>query len=255
MKNKIFLFVFSAITLIILFSLTVSAVHPPRLVDDADILADTEEERVGKLLDDISLKNNFDVIVVTVESVGAYGITDYADDFYDYGGYGMGDNYDGVLLLISMEERDWHISGCGSGERIFNNAGIRYVGSEIVDHLSAGLYAEAFCLYAEVCDSMIGTVDGEYKEPYNVLTSLIISLVVGLVIAFISVSVMKSQLNGAVQQSGAGGYIKSGSLELSVCRDSFLYRNIIRRARQQSSSSGSHRSSSGRSHSGGGGKF
>ena len=28
---------------------------------------------------------------------------DYADDYYDYNGYGLGDNKSGLLLLIDMD--------------------------------------------------------------------------------------------------------------------------------------------------------
>ena len=34
----------------------------------------------------------------------------YADDYYDYNGYGYGENDDGLLLLVSMGEREWAIT-------------------------------------------------------------------------------------------------------------------------------------------------
>ena len=248
-----------------LFSLTAFAERPPRLVDNAGLLSDWEAERVEAKLDEVSQRNSFDVVIVTVDGVGDSSVPDFADDFYDYNGYGMGEDYDGILLLISMEERDWYISTFGYGIYAFTDWGIDYIGEQIVDDLSSGWYENAFTGFAELCNTFIaGARAGQpydsynYKEPYSVFGSLVISLVVGLVVAFIAVSVMKGKLKGARLQSAASSYIKQGSLELEVCRDSFLYRNVIRTVRQSSSNGGgsnTHRSSSGRSHGGGGGKF
>ena len=30
-------------------------------------------------------------------------------DFFDYNGFGIGPDADGILLMISMEDRDWEI--------------------------------------------------------------------------------------------------------------------------------------------------
>ena len=260
MKKRVFVFILSALMLISVFSLTSFAEKPPRLVDGAYLLTDAEAERVTALLDRISVDNDFDVVIVTVSDTGFEDIVDFADDYYDYNGYGMGSNFDGVLLLISMEEIDWYISTCGFGLTAFTESGIQYIGESITEDLSSGLYEDAFTDFANLCESFVvqaRTGDPyEFKEPYGVFSSLILSLIVGFVVAFIAVSSMKSKLNGAVRQRAAENYVRRDSMELTVCRDSFLYRNVVRTAKQSSnSSSGSHRSSSGRSHGGGGGKF
>ena len=74
----------------------------PRLVDEADLLSDSEESRLLTTLDEISERQNCDVVVVTVDTIGDSTATEFADDFYDYNGYGAGENRDGILLLISM---------------------------------------------------------------------------------------------------------------------------------------------------------
>ena len=73
----------------------------------------------------------------------------YADDFYDYNGYGYGDSRDGILLLISMEERDWRISTCGYGITVFTDAGQEYISDKFLPYLSDGDYSEAFTKYAD----------------------------------------------------------------------------------------------------------
>ena len=60
----------------------------PRLVDDADLLTDSEEQELNTELDEISEKQQCDVVVVTKNSLDGKSAQDYADDFFDYNGYG-----------------------------------------------------------------------------------------------------------------------------------------------------------------------
>ena len=87
----------------------------PRLVDRADLLSELEEEELEARLDEISERQQADVVVVTVNSLDGKSAQDYADDFYDYNGYGIGTDKSGILLLVSMEARDWHITTTDSG--------------------------------------------------------------------------------------------------------------------------------------------
>ena len=97
----------------------------PRLVDDADLLTDSEETVLLAELDEISERQECDVIVVTIETEGNDDttVTEYADDFYDYWGYGIGEDKSGILLFVDMTQRNWAISTCGYGITAFTDAG------------------------------------------------------------------------------------------------------------------------------------
>ena len=77
---------------------------------------------------------------------------DYADDFYDYNGYGYGDSNDGLILIVVMDTSDWWISTCGKAIKTFTDAGIEYIGEQIVPYLSNGDYYGAFDKFADLCD-------------------------------------------------------------------------------------------------------
>ncbi len=254
------LFCFAAI-------LPVSAASRPLLVDDADLLTAQEAQALSAKLDDISARQEADIVVVTVYSLYGESAMDYADDFFDDNGYGQGDGRDGVLLLVSRLDREWHISTGGYGITAITDAGWQYIGEQIVDDLSDGNYADAFDTYATLCDDFFtqanaGTpydVDNLPKEPFNVVVSLLISLAVGLVVALIATAVMKGKLKSVKAQYTATNYIKDGSMQVTGSRDLFLYTHVNRvpRPKSNSGSGGSrtHTSSSGRSHGGGGGRF
>ena len=60
---------------------------------------------------------------------------------------------------------------------------------------------------------------------------ILIALVLGAVVGFITVGAMKSQLKTVRRQSGAGSYIRSGSMDLRVSTDQYLYQNTVRTPR------------------------
>ena len=127
----------------------------PRLVDRGELLTDREESELLSKLDEISERQKMDVVVVTVDGLEGKTAMAYADDFYDYNGYGYGDSRDGILLLISMEERDWRISTCGYGITVFTDAGQEYISDKFLPYLSDGDYSEAFTKYADLCEAVL----------------------------------------------------------------------------------------------------
>ncbi len=247
--KKQWITLFTVLTLLMLLTSTVFAAHPPRLVDDADLLTDVEEEVLEAKLDAVSEKNQMDIVVVTVLSTNGASPMAFADDYYDYNGYGYGDTYDGALLLISMEERDWWISTCGKMINVLDDSTIDYIGDEMLDDLSMDNYAAAFNTFADECDYYI-------DPPFEFFMNLLISLAIGFVIALIVTGIMRGKLKSVRRQAAASEYVKTGSLQVTQANEFFLYRNVSRvRRSNDSNGSSTHRSSSGRSHGGGGGKF
>lgn len=235
-----------------------------RVVDMADLLTDSEETALIEKLDEISLRQNMDVVVATTEDLEGYSVTEYADLLYKQCQFGYGDSNDGLLLLISMEDRDWYISTCGYGITAFTDAGIKYIRNQIKPDLSDGNYAAAFSEYAELCDDFITQArNGDPYDSHNLPSeplSLIwipIAVIIGFVIAKIIVGNMKSKLKTVRKQAAANSYVRNGSMNVTESRDLFLYQTVTRAEKPKNNSSGSstHTSSSGTTHGGGGGKF
>ncbi len=239
----------------------------PRVVDDADLLTASEESALLAKLDEISVRQQADIVVVTVDTLDGQTPMDYADDFYDDNGYGFGEKRDGVLPLISMEDRDWWISTTGYGITAITDAGIDYISEKFLSDLSDGEYADAFTIYADLCDDFFTQaktgqpydVGHMPKEPFNIAWNLFVAAIVGFVIALIATNIMKGKLKTVRFQSAANSYVKANSMNVTESRDLFLYTQVARHAKpkETSSSGGSstHTSSSGTTHGGGGGKF
>lgn len=215
------------------------------LTDNANLLTEEEEAALLTKLNTASEKHKVDMVVVTLESFEGDDAKEYADTYYDNNGYGD----DGILLLISMENRDIAISAAGVCKDAFSQDDVDELIDEIGGYLSTQYYAKGIEVFINESDSLV-----EDELSFNLGGSLITSLIIGLIIAFIATSVMKGKLKSVHYQSGAAGYIKNGSLNITDSRDIFLYTQVTRRARPKSTSGGGS-SSSGRSHGGGSGKF
>lgn len=244
--KKIIAILFS-ILLIGLLCFSVSAEGTlPRLTDNADILTYEEEVKLTKLLDEISERQNFDVVVHTCYGDSGNDIVDYADCYYDDH---FGINTDGAAYVIDMSSNKWSISTSGRGVDNISNDKCDEIGGEAAEHLKSGDYYNAMVVFAEGCD------DNCNGPKYNWFFGIVISLVIGFVIAFIATGVMKGQLKSVRFKAEANDYLVPGSLNITSSRDMFLYRNVTRRAKPKDTSSGSHTSSSGGRHGGSSGSF
>lgn len=254
-----------ALLLCLLTCVSVSASGTaPRLVDEADILSDTEENTLLTKLDAISLKQETDIVVYTVSSIGEESAMDSADNIFEYYSYGMGEDRNCILLFISMEERDWHITTAGYGITAVTDAGLEYMAEQFVAYLTDGDYLTAFTTYADTCDDFIDRAragdpfdtDDLPKKPFPAVRNLIICLVIGIVAAWIFVSKEKAKLTSVRQKLAAKDYTKPGSLNVTESKDFFLYRTVNRTEKAESSSgSTTHKTASGTTVGGGGGKF
>ena len=260
--KKIFTFLMTsllAMTLLGTVVVNATSVRPSRLEDYADLLTEPEEQALRELLDKKSEELQMDLVVVTTDSTGGKSSEAYADDFFDYNGYGMGENYDGVLLLINMEYREWHISTTGYGMTAIQDSEVDSVAEEMVEYLSVGYYDSAIREFIkEVEDEVADAHDAEVLDVGEIIFRMIIAAVIGMGLAFIPVSVMKGKMNNVQMKNEAADYMKRDQIQMKEQRDMFLYSTISRTRKPQentSRSGGGHVGSSGRSHGGGGRRF
>jgi uncharacterized protein len=208
-------------------------------------------------------------------------IQEYADDFYDNGNYGMGEDFSGMLILVDMNNRIVIIS-CGGvmidyitemreediidqaysflSYGAYGNAMIAAL-NRVEDYMNKGR-AEGTFRYDEVTGQRIGGI-------YNALTMAEICLAglaggIAALLVFLSVS-------GSYNLSGRTySYDLNANSDLQMTQDDEVFvRQFQRRTLRNTGGNGSmggsggsrsggtgvHRSSSGRMHSGGGRRF
>ncbi len=247
MKKRIF----SVLLTIFIFTLlsvpAFAAESPSKLYDGADLLTDSQESELLAELERISKEYKVDVIIATTPSTDGYTPESYTEHFYDSNGYGYGTGRDGVILLISMQDRDYQIISNGLGAKAISIGDIDSIGESISPLLTSEDYSDAFDKFLSMCEYQI---DGEINGfPFRFGRNLLICLVIGFVVALIATGVMASKLKTVNKRAGAAEYTKQGSMNLTHSNDLYLY-STVTSVKKQSSSSGS-----GSSRNSGGGKF
>lgn len=262
-------------------------------VDEAELLTPDEWEALNNKLADISNAHQVEVAIVTVNSLDGKDVKEYADDFYDYNGYGYGENDDGILLLLAMDTREWAITTYGSAfdtftdyrqSCIMNDAGV-------LEDFGKDDYVDGFNTFADECNEWltvtaegydddtdyIGWPSGYLSDPdipqdtidqarHFPVIYILIAVAAGLLVAFIVMKIIAAPLKSVRKQSGANDYIVPGSMTVTNAGDIFLYSNVTRTAKPRDNDnspsgggggggSSSNVSSSGRSHGGSSGSF
>lgn len=237
--------------------------HNNRLVDDANLLSDSEIEDITSKLDEISKRQECDIVIVTTDYLNGKNAQNFADDYYDINNYGLGEDKSGILFLVSMENRDWHISTAGYGITAFTDAGIEYMSKKFLPDLKKGNYKNSFNIFADLCDEFItqAKTDKPYDSgnlPKNPLSIWWMprSIAIGFVVAFLITAQMKKKLKTVSKKAQAKDYVKKDSLNVTNSNDIFLY-STLRRVPipKETHGSSTHTSFSGTTHGGSGGKF
>lgn len=250
-----------------------------QVVDLGNLLSAGERRALEARLDGMVKRHNFDVVVLTVDSLDGLYAEEYADNFYDYNGYGIdengngyGEDRDGILLLVKMSggqgNRRIHISTRGFGIKAFTYDGWNWILDKLIPMLVSGEYSLAFDKFADYADAFVtqartGKVYDENFMPerneFDDMFWIIAGVIVGTIISIITVLVLMRQLKSVAIQKSAANYERSGSMMLTDRSERFLYKNVTRVYNPPKQSSGggggSHISSSGASHGGGGRSF
>jgi len=248
---------------IFIISLSAPLFATDRLVDNAGLLNASQAASLSEMLDRVSIAYNFDLVIVTEESTGGARPMDYADDFFDYNGYGFGEDFDGCLFLHVTDSRDYWFSTCGRGKTMMNDLALNKLENNVVKNLRNDNYYAAYLAFVNTMETFLkldarGKSYGIFQHYYSI--TLIVSWVLSLLVGLGVVASWKYKMNTALLKTEASSYIVPSTLAFTEKRERFLYSTVSKTARPKSTSSsggggGSHTSSSGRSHGGRGGRY
>jgi len=266
----------------------------PRVVDEAGLLTQAQTKALEAQAREIIAKYCMDLVILTKRGISGKTPTEYAEGFFDYGGYGYWaeetDDFNaakGMMLFVEMQERDVLCSSTGEGELVFHDQVQKQLITSIKPQLGNGEYYEAFARFLDGCAGYLedyangagiytdssnysgeGIYDGGYSDSGSSGASLafnggvfVFALIIALLVAWIVVGSMKKKHNTIRIAQAAANY--QHGFNLTERQDIFLYSNTTRVRIQTESSSGgggfsgggSHTSSSGRSHTSVGSKF
>lgn len=277
LKNKAFQLTYITILFICisLFVIPTFAMSS-KVYDYAELFSKEQLLDLESNIQNIYATQVLDVGIVTTNDMKGKSSMVYADDFYDEMGYGVGEDYSGLLLLINMEDREVYISTCGSAIHYFTDASLNTILDALYKDLGTGDYFSSSQIFLTKVGSILSKniLPNHYQEkqelevlqePTEFYTAerTAICLVVSLVITGIFCLIIRYRYKNPATPSTIN-YLNQNSIRYKAQRDEFLHSHISKTKRETNSSntpknnsnrSSTHTSSSGRSHGGGGRKF
>ncbi|MBR1885419.1 MAG: TPM domain-containing protein [Schwartzia sp.] len=224
--------------------------------DNAKLLSTAEKEKLTQKIQQIEQKYGVRIGVVTQPTLQGRPVGQVANALLDQGYKGAQNG--GVVLLLSMKERDWYIATDNAMRaRITDKEGVKYIESEMVPKLKDGKYGEAFEKYVGAVETMVAHYAKEGK-PYDPSAGFhpfaaIAALLVGLLGGYGVRSSLISSMSNVTPAARASEYLKGDSFDLTESDDRFLFMNVTRTPKSKSRG-GSHDATDS-DHGGGGGKF
>ncbi len=213
--------------------------------DDAGLLTAEEEEALETECGHLFQAHDTGVYIITTPDFGGGDIKDWQRQIFSQYDLGADSDGSGVMLAISMAERDWGLVGFGAAQEAFSTYARERLGSLILDDLSDGKFYEAFSGYLSIADDYLSAAEEEkpyteqhrYREGWRFPVIFGVSFLLSLGISAAVVVSWKKGMNTRVRQKGAMEYLKAGSFYLSNQSDLFLYHTVSRTPRPKSDSS------------------
>ncbi|MBR4791923.1 MAG: TPM domain-containing protein [Treponema sp.] len=263
MNKKFFL-----LLLAVLFPLNLYSLQS-LVKDDCGLLSNTELSNLQTRAAQISSDYNCGVYIVVVKNMDdfvydyeiysdAFGIEAFAQYYFFNELKGVGESGDGILLIMSMKERDYDIMAHGSfGNYAFTDYGKDKLADSFLDYFGDGQWYRGFNAYLNKVDRFLeaaanGTpVDvGTRIKEHNLSLSLAAGLIFGFIFALITCLTMKSGMKSVHTARIASNFIAQNGIKIPIQKDIFTHNTVVRQVIQSSSSSGggTHINSSGSSH-------
>ena len=223
------------------------------LTDGASLLSSSELQQLNSKIKNVESKHGVQIAIVTTPTIQNQNPAKVADMLLN-STFNKGRNGN-IVLLISMDTREWHISTDPTMSiKITNEAGLPYIENAFLSKLSGGDYSGAFNSYVDTIDQLLDYYL-QNQAPYDpsvgfnpmaAIAAVVISIFIGVMIRSSLIASM-SNVRPAIE---ASEYLDKNTLQLTENRDTFLYMNVQRRPKNHGG--GGHNSGGGSSGGGGG---
>lgn len=221
------------------------------VLDEADLLTPQEEAELDAYAARLAETYGVGVYMMTVEDYLPY--YDSPDVFnttqaiyHDYD-LGYGPDREGMILLLSMAERDYATFFYGDKtEYCFNDYGQERLEEYFLDDFGWDEWHDGFHDYLTASEKFLAKAESGSPVRKSPAGLIIVFILIALAISGIVTGIFWAKMSNVRSQSSAHSYISPDGLDLTLRQDVFINRTRTRR-KIQSSSGSSH------AHSGGGG--
>ena len=169
--------------------------------DTADMLSAGEENALTGRLSSYAESSSTQIVVVTIPSLDGYAASEYATELGRQWGVGQSQYNNGVVLLVSRDDREVFIAtGYGIEGAIPDAVAARIVRNVIIPQFKRGDFFEGI---SQAVDALVDASDGEYEatdvatgDGLPELVVFVVFLIVLIVIIVIIVNMGKGSSGG-----------------------------------------------------------
>ena len=256
MKKRI-RFLLLACMAILFLCVSISAVEQTEaqlyyVTDSAGLLSERENAQLEKMAEAVSKRYGVGVYIVTLEDYRDFhpeGVYKATYTIYHQYTMGEGPNRDGIMLLLSMDNRNWAMFCYGSRcEYAFNSYGQQQLEKVFLDDFGEDDWYGGFEDYVKECSVYLEKASAGKPVRASLFYPLLIVIGLSLLAAAAIVAVIWQKMDNVSKKATANDYVSAG-LQLTEQSDRFTHKTTSSRKIERSSSSGS----SSQSESGGGG--
>ncbi|QIK70569.1 TPM domain-containing protein [Erysipelothrix sp. HDW6C] len=249
-----------------------------RVIDDARIITESDVATLQAEVEAFIKHHNMDLVIVTTNDAQGKTSEAYADDYYDYNGYGIGSDYSGALILVDMDNRMVYISTTGRMINYLSDERLDRILDHMTPKVSKAKYTDAFQIaltdigtFVELgFDDGSNTFPEKVKEEVDPITTTLGGAATGGIIAFFRRRSLTKKYNPTIPGFNLASHYNAeympgeAETELIDTNTSSAYSPLPRatyrsssatRSRSSAPRSTTHRSSSGRTHGGKGRGF
>ena len=252
----------SLLTLTVPRAADASDIGNARVIDEADLLTDAEEQALDASIAAFEKAHGVRILVGNVKDTHGQVLGEVAngvvDRIADSGANGT------IVFLLAPKDRDFYIATDNKmRQRITDEYGIEYLAESFVPDLRDNQYGKAYTAFAATVDEMLTYYEKEGKpyvplDPWAIVGILGTALLLAAVVHRAISSHLEEGMETTGDAAGADDYLSYSSVRITHSKDVYIRTSEHRRAKyeKKTSSSGSHitTSSSDSSH-GGGGKY
>lgn len=245
MKKRILGLLFSLILVITMacpaFAAAEDVPFSTMVLDDAGLLLQSEIDELDAQAWEITHTYGCAVYIVTIDSLEGMEAWELTEMIQAEHSMGYGSDQSCVILLISMEERDYNIMAHGYGNTAFTDYGKEKLADSFLDEFEDDDWYGGFVEYLDGCDEYLDAArDGKpVDKGHSPILGILLGVVVPLLIAFFVCSNLKSQMKTARAQRAANVYIDRQGLVLTGRNDQFLHTTRTERYIEPKKDSGS----------------
>ena len=211
------------------------------VTDIAGIMSIDERQALEQAAQAVSEKHGFGVYVITMDNfrdvTDSNDVFDGATTLYNKYDLGIGDERKGVLLLLSMDDRDFSlVTYSDYGNYVFDEAAREEMTYYFLDNFRYDEWYAGFNDYIGSCDMVL--VDGPNKRQSEITGMIGTIFLFPLIIAVIVIFILGRKMKSVFKATEAEAYAGDG-LDLIRSYDQFTHATEVRKKRKEESSGGS----------------